>query len=80
MATTPLHMGTGLCLDYYFDFCSLLQDLQLHLRTMVWQVQKGFQAWQNIIALYRLLSREKNQIFFICQFSSHTSALPLSDP
>lgn len=59
MATTPLHVGTGLYFAFCFDFCSLLQDLQLHLRIMVWQVQKGFQAQQGIIALHRLLSREK---------------------
>lgn len=59
MATTPLHVGTGLYFAFYFDFCNLLQDLQLHLRIMVWQVRKGFQAQQSIIALHRLFSREK---------------------
>lgn len=47
-----------------FDFCSFLQDLQLDLRSMVRQVEKGFQVWQNIIALHSLLSWGISNRFF----------------
>lgn len=73
MATTPLHVGTGLCLAFYFDFCSLLQDSQLHLRTMVSQVQKGFQAWQSITALQTSLYAKKIDFFHLSIFLSHPS-------
>lgn len=73
-ATTPLYPPFGhwilslfcflFCNSFYFDFCSLLQDLQLDLRSMVQQVKKGFQAWRNIIALHRLLSLGRSNRFF----------------
>jgi len=88
MATTPLchpfgHWTLSLfCFlfwnSFYFDFCSLLQDLQLYLRNMVQQAEKGFQAWQNIIALHRFPSLGRSNRFipfvsFHVENRKHTS-------